>query len=73
MTTKAIEKELNGSNFINDYDIEIEDSKNTFHVELNIQPPHDTPDMTEILNLKKKIRSVVNSSYRIKFIVHFMV
>lgn len=73
MTTKFIEKELGRANFVNVYDVELNDNTNTFEVELNINEPHDSSDMTELLNLKNKIRDVVHRTYRIDFIIRFRV
>ena len=72
MTIKNIEKELNGCVFVNDYDVEINHTGSFYIVDINFINPQDSSDMVILLNLKKKIRSVVHRSYNIKFSINFI-
>jgi len=72
MTAKSIEKELSNCVNINDYDVNISKGKDVYVVDISYINPQDSSDMVILLNLKKKIRSVVNRGFRIKFIITFL-
>ena len=71
MTTKKIEQVLNNFVFLNDYDVELGNSNNTYTVDINLMTPRDSEDMARLLQLKNKIRQQVNKAYKISFIIRF--
>lgn len=69
MTTKVIEKILNSSFNIIDFDVELKGS--TFEVDLDIEAPRDQQDWTNLMKMKNKIRSEVNRAYKICFVINY--
>lgn len=66
MAAKAIEKVLNDCVLVDDFEVELDISSNTYKVELDFADFRDSRDASEMLKLKNKIRSVVNRSYKIE-------
>lgn len=69
MTTKTIEKILNSSFAIIQYDVELKG--NTFTVDMDIEAPRDNQDWTNLMKIKNKIRSDVHRVYKLDFIINF--
>ena len=70
MTTKVIEKILNSSYAVIEYDVEL-DKHDTFTVDMDIEAPRDNQDWTNLMKIKNKIRSEVNRAYKIDFVINF--
>lgn len=71
MATKVIEKILNSSFNILDYDVELDVNKNRFTVEMDIETPRDNQDWNNLMKIKNKIRSEVHRSYKIDFEIKY--
>ena len=71
MSTLLIEKELNNSLWVNDFEVDLDHEKNLYKVYMKTINPQDSEDIVGIFNLKKKIRGVVNHGFKIKFTIEF--
>lgn len=69
MSTKPIEKVLNNSFGIIEYDVNLKGS--VFTIELDIEAPRDNQDWNNLMLLKNKLRSITNKVYKLKFILEF--
>ena len=68
---KEIERILEGCVNVTSYDVETNQNKSTYIVDIVYINPQDSSDMTMLLNLKNKIRQVVNRGFKIKFQIEF--
>ena len=69
MTTKVIEKILNSSFGVIEYDVELENS--TFTIDMDIEAPRDNQDWNNLMKLKNKIRSEVHRLYKLDFVINY--
>lgn len=66
MSTKSIEKVLNQSVYIDDYDVNFDNERNVYVVEIEFADLRDNNDTAELLKLRNKIRAAVNRAYKIE-------
>lgn len=66
MATKSIEKVLNQSVYINDYDVNFDNERDVYTVEIQFADLRDSTDTGELLKLRNKIRAAVNRAYKIE-------
>jgi hypothetical protein len=71
MSTNVIEKILNADSCVIEHDVELEEEKNKFILDLDVVAPRDNYDWNNLMKLKNKIRSAVNRAYNIEFIFRF--
>lgn len=66
MATKSIEKVLNQSVYIDDYDVNFDNERDVYVVEIEFADLRDNGDTAELLKLRNKIRAAVNRAYKIE-------
>ena len=66
MATKSIEKVLNQSVYIDDYDVNFDNERDVYVVEIEFADLRDNNDTAELLKLRNKIRAAVNRAYKIQ-------
>lgn len=66
MATKSIEKVLHQSVYIDDYDVNFDNERDVYVVEIEFADLRDNDDTAELLKLRNKIRAAVNRAYKIE-------